>query len=77
MFEVVVDRAFLNYSIQKNIQFNIGKISFNYIWNNKEKKHNLGHPFLIFKLCSKAWVKLEKAEEMLPPQREFITRDDL
>lgn len=77
MSEVIVDQAILNYDIQKKIQFDIGKMILNCMWDKRKGKHSLGYPFLIFKLCAKAGVKSKKTKDMLPLYRELIIRQDL
>ena len=45
--KVTKEKATLNYVVLKDIKFNVGKIIEKAIWYNRDKKMNLGHPFLI------------------------------
>ena len=65
--EVTKERATLNYVILKHIQFNVGKIREEAIWYNRDKKMNLGHPFLISRLCKQVGVQSSNQEDLFHP----------
>ena len=49
----------LNYVIIPDISFDVGQVIEDVILFHKDKKMNLGHPFLIYGLCKKVGVPLE------------------
>ena len=60
--EVTAKRALLNYSIMRDIPFDVGHVIEDAILCNKDAKMNLGHPFLSYGLCKQAGVPLEDNE---------------
>ena len=73
--EVTKERATLNYSILKDIKFNVGKMIKEEIWYNKDGKMNLGQPFLIFQLCKEARVQSSNQEDLLHPIKAIQVRN--
>ena len=52
--EVTAKRALLNFTIIQDISFDVGQVIEDAILYNWDAKMNLGHPFLIYGLCTNA-----------------------
>ena len=74
--EVTTKQALLNFAIIQDIPFDVGQAIEDAILYNRDAKMNLGHPFLIFRLCKKAGVTLEDNEAWIHPIKAISVKKD-
>ena len=74
--EVTAKRALLNYAIIQDIPFDVGQVIEDAILHNRDTKMNLGHPFLIYGLCTRAGVPLDDNEAWLHPIKAISVKRD-
>ena len=74
--KVKAKRALLNYSIIKDIPFEVGQVIEEAILYNKDAKMNLRHPFLIYGLCKQVGVPLEDNEARIHPIKAIMVKKD-
>ena len=72
MCEVTAKRDLLNYAIIQDIPLDVRQVIEVSILSNKEAKINLGHPFLIYRLCKKAGVPLTSDEAWIHPIKAIV-----
>ena len=72
--EVTTKRALLNYVIIQDIPFDVGRVIEDDILHNKDAKMNLGHLFLIYRLCKKVKVALESNEAWIHPIKAIVVK---
>ena len=72
--EVTTKLALLNYAIIQDIPFDVGKVIEDAILYNKDAKMNPGHPFLIYGLCKKVGVPLERNEAWIHPIKSIVVK---
>ena len=72
--EVTTKGALLNYMIIQDIAFDVGQVIEDNILYNKDAKMNFGHPFLIYGLCKKVGVPLERNEAWIHPIKVIVVK---
>ena len=73
---MIAKRALLNYAIIQYIPFDVRQVIENAILYNKDVKMNLGHPFLIYCLCTQVGVPLEDNETWIHPIKAIMVKKD-
>ena len=74
--EVTAKRALLNFAINQDISFDVGRVIEDATLYNRDAKINLGHPFLIYGMCKNAGVSLEDNEAWIHPITAIVVKKD-